>query len=193
MSKAIKQMQMDDLKATFGNVRDMVLLNVVGLGAIPENHMRLGLRKKGIRMQTVKNSLARKVFTDLGLTVAHGWQGATTVAWGAGSIADLSKELEGLIKKHDKFIKVKTALADGQEVSFDIALKMPTREQAIGQVIALALSAGSRLIGAILSPGGQLASQIKTLSEKKEEAAPEAPSPEAAAPDAAPPDAAAPA
>ena len=187
MSKLIKQMQMDDLKATFGNVRDMVLLNVVGLGAIPENHMRLGLRKKGIRLQTVKNSLARKVFTDLGLTVAHGWEGATTVAWGAGSIADLSKELEGLIKKHDKFIKVKTALADGQEVSFDIALKMPTREQAIGQVIALALSAGSRLIGAILSPGGQLASQIKTLSEKKEEATPEAPAPEPAALEAVPP------
>src|SRR5260370_18177560 len=183
MSKAIKQMQMDDLKATFGNVRDMVALNVVGLGGIPENHMRLGLRKKGIRMQTVKNSVARKAMADLGLPVAHGWEGATTVAWGAGSIADLSKELEGLIKKHDKFIKVKTALADGQEVSFDIALKMPTREQAIGQVIALALSAGSRLIGAILSPGGQLASQIKTLPAKKEEAAaPEPPAPDAAAP-----------
>ena len=184
MSKAIKQMQMDDLKGTFGNVRDMVLLNVVGLGAIPENQLRLGLRKKGIRLQTVKNSLARKVFTDLGVSVSNGWQGATTVVWGGNSIADLSKELELLIKKHDKFIKVKTAVADGQEVSFDIALKMPTREQAIGQVIALALSAGSRLIGAILSPGGQLASQIKTLSEKKEDAAPEAaaPVPEAAAP-----------
>ena len=184
MSKAIKQMQMDDLKSTFGTVRDMVLLNVVGLGAIPENQLRLGLRKKGIRLQTVKNSLARKVFADLGLSVTSGWQGATTVVWGGNSIADLSKELEGLIKKHDKYIKVKTAVADGQEVGFDVALKMPTREQAIGQVIALALSAGSRLLGAILSPGGQLASQIKTLSEKKEEAAPEAatPAPEAAAP-----------
>jgi large subunit ribosomal protein L10 len=186
MSKVIKQMQMDDLKSTFGTVRDMVLLNVVGLGAIPENQLRLGLRKKGIRLQTVKNSLARKVFTDLGLSVTSSWQGATTVVWGGNSIADLSKELEGLIKKHDKFIKVKTAVADGQEVSFDIALKMPTREQAIGQVIALALSAGSRLLGAILSPGGQLASQIKTLSEKKEEAEP-APAPDAAAPEAAAP------
>jgi large subunit ribosomal protein L10 len=183
MSKVIKQMQMDDLKATFGNVRDLVLLNVVGLGAIPENQLRLGLRKKGSRLQTVKNSLARKVFADLGLTV-QGWQGATTVAWGGSSIADLSKELEGLVKKHDKFIKVKTAIADGQEVGFDVALKMPTREQAIGTVIAMALSAGSRLIGAILSPGGQLASQIKTLSEKKEE--PESAAAPEVAPEAAP-------
>jgi len=185
MSKVIKQMQMDDLKATFGNVRDLVLLKVVGLGAIPENQLRLGLRKKGIRLQTVKNSLARKVFADLGLTV-KGWEGATTVAWGGSSIADLSKELEGLVKKHDKFIKVKTAIADGQEVGFDVALKMPTREQAIGTVIAMASSAGSRVIGAMLSAGGQLASQIKTLSEKKEESEP-ADAPEPAASEAAPP------
>jgi ribosomal protein L10 len=172
MSKVIKQMQMDDLKKTFGNVRDMVLLNVVGLGAIPDNKIRLDLRKKGIRMQMVKNSLARKVFGDLGLTITKGWEQSTTVAWGGTSIAALSKELEAVVKKNDKVMKVKTAVADGQEVAFDIALKMPTREQAIGQVIALALSAGSRLLGAIVGPGGQLASQVKTLADKKEEAAP---------------------
>jgi large subunit ribosomal protein L10 len=171
MSKVIKQMQMDDLKNTFTGVRDMVLLNVVGLGAIPDNQIRLGLRKKGIRLQMVKNSLARKVFTDLGLQITKGWEGSTTVAWGGTSIAELSKEIEGIAKKNDKTIKVKIAVADGQEVAFDIAVKMPTREQAIGEVIALALSAGSRVIGALLGPGGQLASQVKTLSEKKEEGA----------------------
>jgi large subunit ribosomal protein L10 len=171
MSKAIKQMQMDDLKKTFGSVRDLVLLNVVGLGAIPENKLRLDLRKKGIRLQMVKNSLARKVFTDLGLTINKGWEGSTTVAWGGTSIAELSREIEGVVKKNDKVMKVKTAVADGQEVGFDVALKMPTREQAIGIVIGLMLGAGSRLVGAITGPGGQLASQVKTLSEKKEEAA----------------------
>jgi|SRR6516165_2147366 ribosomal protein L10 len=171
MSKAIKQLQMDALKKTFKDVRDMVLLNVVGLDAIADNQLRLGLRKKGIRLQVVKNSLARKVFADLGLQVDKAWEGSTTVAWGAGGIAELSKELETVLKKHEKVAKVKTAIADGRPVAFDVALKMPTREQAIGQVIALALSAGSRLIGAILGPGGQLASQVKTLAEKKEELA----------------------
>src|SRR3954451_13009264 len=116
MSKVIKQLQMDALKSTFQDVRDMVLLNVVGLDAISENQMRLGLRKKGIRLHMVKNSLARRVFTDLGLQVNTGWGGATTVAWGGNSIANLSQELETLIKKHSKFMKPKTAVADGQEV-----------------------------------------------------------------------------
>ncbi len=34
MSKVIKQMEMDALKKTFDGVRDLVLLNVVGLAAI---------------------------------------------------------------------------------------------------------------------------------------------------------------
>src|SRR5947209_7479279 len=126
MSKVIKQMQMDVLKNTFQDVRDMVLLNVVGLDAVTENQMRLGLRKKGIRLQMVKNSLARRVFGDLGLQINTGWEGSTTVAWGGSSIANLSQELDALLRKHAKFMKAKTAVADGQEVPYEVALKMPT-------------------------------------------------------------------
>jgi ribosomal protein L10 len=168
MSKVIKQMQMDVLKETFKDVRDMVLLSVVGLDAITENQMRLGLRKKGIRLQMVKNSLARRVFADLGLQIKSEWAGSTTVAWGGSSIAALSQEMEGLIKKHSKVMKAKTAVADGEELPFADALKLPTREEAIGQVIALALAPGARLLGALLAPGGVLAGQLKAL-EKKEE------------------------
>jgi large subunit ribosomal protein L10 len=171
MSKVIKQMQMDALKGTFQNVRDLVMLNVVGLDAVTENKMRLDLRKKGIRLQMVKNSLARRVFSDMGLEVKTGWEGSTTVAWGGSSIANLSQELETLLKKHPKLMKAKTAVADGQEVGFDVALKMPTREQAIGAVIALALAPGARLAAALLGPGGQLAGQVKAMEEKKEEGA----------------------
>jgi large subunit ribosomal protein L10 len=169
MSKVIKQMQMDALKQTFKDVRDLVLLNVVGLDAITENQMRLGLRKKGIQLQMVKNSLARRVFNDLGLEIKTDWVGSTTVAWGGSSIAGLSQELETLLRKHAKLMKAKMAVVDGQEVAFDVALKMPTREQALGQIVALALAPGARLAAALLGPGGMLASQLKAIEDKKEE------------------------
>ncbi len=171
MSKAIKQMQMDDLRKTFGDVRDMVLLSVVGLNAVVDNQVRLGLRKKGIRLQVVKNSLARKVFADLGIQVKDGWAGATTVAWGGTSIAGLSKEIDAVVRKNDKVMKVKTAVADGQEVGFDVALKMPTREEAIGRLLGLALSAHASLLSAMQGPAGQLVGQLKAIEERKEEAA----------------------
>src|SRR5207249_6756574 len=104
MSKIIKQMEMAALKKTFAGVRDPVVMKIVGLNAIADNQVRLALRKKGIRLQMVKNSLARRVFTEMGIAITTGWEGATTVAWGATSMAGLSKEIESLAKKHDKFV-----------------------------------------------------------------------------------------
>src|ERR1700674_4713556 len=106
MSKQIKQMEMDALKQTFQGIQDLVLLTVSGMNSQVDNQMRLTLRKKNIRLQVVKNSLARRVFEEMGLQVAKYWEGPTTVAWGAGSLAELSRELDTLFKKNDK-VKVK--------------------------------------------------------------------------------------
>ena len=109
MSKQIKQMEMDALKNTFHGLQDLVFLSSSGVNCTTDNQTRLAMRKKKIHFQVVKNSLARRVFTDLGLKLDKGWDGPTTIAWGAGSVAELSRELEGLIKKNDK-IKVKTVV-----------------------------------------------------------------------------------
>src|SRR4051812_25068433 len=100
MSKQIKQMEMDSLKTSFQGVRDLVLLSVSGLSCQADNQMRLALRKKNIRLQMVKNSLTRRVFDEAGIRINKPWQGPTTMAWGAESIADLSKEIEALAKKN---------------------------------------------------------------------------------------------
>jgi large subunit ribosomal protein L10 len=173
MSKRIKQMQMDSLKDVFRDVRDMVLLSTSGVNAQVDNQMRNSLRKKNIRLQVVKNSLCRRVFDELGMKLDRAWTSPTVVAWGAGSVAELSRELEALIKKNAK-IKVKTAIAEGQELTFERALKMPTKAEAIGRIVSLVLSPASRLVSQILAPAGRVAGQIKTLRERSPEETPEA-------------------
>ena len=69
MSKVIKQMEMEDLRRTFGSVRDMVLLTVEKLDAQGEYTFRANMRKKNIRLKVVKNTLARKVFKELNFQV----------------------------------------------------------------------------------------------------------------------------
>jgi large subunit ribosomal protein L10 len=178
MSKVIKQMEMDALKKNFNGVKNMVLLSQGKLGAIAENQLRLGLRKKNIRLQMVKNSLARKVFSEMGLELKDVWAGNTVIAWGGGeSVKDLSKELEAAFrdqtKKDPKFgekLKVKAAVAEGEQVTFEAALKMPTRLEAIGEIVGMILSPGSAIAGCLTAPGGAVASQIE--SKSKEEAAP---------------------
>src|ERR1051326_2989705 len=105
-AKTIKQMQMDSLENTFRDVRDMVLLSTTGIGAIPENRLRLDLRKKNIRLMLVKNSLAQRVCDKLGLKLTNVWTEPTLLAWGSNSLAELSKEIQstfgGLEKSKDK-------------------------------------------------------------------------------------------
>jgi large subunit ribosomal protein L10 len=195
MSKQIKQMEMDSLRTTFQEVRDLLVLTTNKLDCQADHQVRTALRKKNIRIQMVKNSLARRVFGDLGITLSDPqWTGSTLFAWGASSLADLSKEVDTLLRKNDK-LKVKAALSEGQEVTFQAALAMPTRTEAIGRVVGLALSPAARLVAQILAPASVVAGQLKTLSEKKpaEEGAPEAAAgapegaPEGAAPAAASP------
>ena len=48
----------------------------------------------------VKNSLARRVFADLGIKPGDdAWAGPTVVAWGGESVAELSREVEAALLK----------------------------------------------------------------------------------------------
>jgi large subunit ribosomal protein L10 len=186
MSKLIKQMEMDAIKETFHDVRDMVILSASKVSGQADTQLRATLRKKNIRLRVVKNSLARRVFDEIGMKVSRCWEGPTMLAWGSNSLAELSKELDLLTRKNDK-IKVKGAVSEGQEIDFRQALAMPTKPEAIGRVIGLALSPAARLLSQIMAPARNVAGQIKTLSEKApDETAPAetTPPPEAAPPPA---------
>ena len=172
MSKQIKQMEMDALKHTLDAVSDMVVLSNVKLDCHGDHQFRSALRKKKIRLLMVKNSLARRVFGDLGIKADDYWAGSTVVAWGAGSLAELSREIETQLKKFDKVVKVKGAVSEKQAVAFRDALKMPTKAEAIGRVIGMALSPASRLLSQILAPASNIAGCVKTLAERKPEEAP---------------------
>lgn len=168
MSKLVKKMQMDALKATFGQTRDLVLISMTGVKARDENQIRLQLRKKNIRLHTVKNSLAARVFKDLGI---HGLEdhlrGPTTIAWGASSIADLSKAIDEWIQREKK-IQPKVAVADGAVVPFEAAKKFPTRAQAIGEVLALVLGPARKVLGQVTGAGGRLAGVVQAIADRKE-------------------------
>jgi large subunit ribosomal protein L10 len=173
MSKQVKKMQMDVLAKTFHGVKDMVVLSATGIDSQTDNKVRLGLRKKNISLMMVKNSLLRRVFGDLGVKPSEeAWAGPTLIAWGAESVKDLSREVETALLKDAKFkdkVKVKTALAEGQPVTFEQALKMPTRKEAIGEIIGMILGPAASIAGCLIGPASQVASQIQTISEKKPE------------------------
>lgn len=177
MSKRIKEMIADDLKKRLGDTRDFLVVDCAKLPAFKTNTLRLNLRKQNIRMLSVKNSLARKTLTEMGIGGAGEiLKGPSVIVWGSSDIVALSKEIAKWAKDL-KQLEIKGGLLDGAPLSapdVDAISKGPSREETIGRIVTLMLSPGAQLVGALLGPGGYLNGQVKAQAEKTEgEAAPE--------------------
>lgn len=175
MSKVIKQMEMSSLKDTFKDVRDLVLLSIKGLSAQAEYMLRANLRKKKIRLHQIKNSLTRRVFDELGMPIdgeSSYWKGPTTLVWGPGGVAETSREVDAELKApklasvYKEKVTIKGAIVEGQPIEFEHALKMPTRLEAIGQILSAILGPASAIAGALTGGVAQVASQIEQIEKK---------------------------
>src|SRR6476620_12124134 len=171
MSKKIKEMELNDLRATFKGVKDLVLLEPLKLDSAADFEMRKKLREKKIRVKMVKNSLVKKVFDENGVKVDVG-AGPTLLCWGADSIKELGTAVDAILKdlkkdpKAPAKIKAKTAVAEGQPIPLSVAKTLPTRKEAIGGVIGALLGPGSAIAGCLTGPASQLASILKAIEEK---------------------------
>jgi large subunit ribosomal protein L10 len=176
MSKKIKELEINTLLKTFKGVRDLILLEPVKLDSATDYEMRKKLREKKIQVKMVKNSLVKKVFTENGVQVDPG-SGPTLLVWGMESLKELSTTVESVLKELKKDpkapdkLKEKTAVSEGQPLPLEKAKLVPTRKEAIGTLLAAILGPGSAVSGCLVGPGGQLASILKAIAEKKPEEA----------------------
>ncbi len=168
MSKYVKEMMMDQLRGELGDVRSMLLLDFKDLDAVSEHQLRMDLRKKSIQVRALKNTLARKVLADLGVDgLAKYLQGPSVLVWGGAGPAELAKEISAQLKKLKK-PEIKGGAVDGVVIGPDQVediTKLPSREELIGRVVALALAPVQRLASLANAPASALASQIQTIAE----------------------------
>jgi len=178
-------MQMNMLKKSFANVREYVLLSVKGLTCQADHGLRAALRKKTSACRwsrTAWPGASSANSHDIGKDSPY-WAGTTWMAYGPESVAELSQELEKLVVRDVKLkdkVTIKGAIAEGLPVDFKTALTRPTKAQAIGTIIGMILSPAAQIASQITGPASQIASQVQTISEKKPEAeAPAEPAPAA--------------
>lgn len=179
MSKAVKQLELDALRKDFKGVMDYILLEPIKVDSATDYTFRKTLREKKVRVRLVKNSYAKKIFAELGVKVDPG-AGPTLVCWGgdsrkalAGNVDDAVKATKKDPKAPDK-MKVKGAVVDGLSVTLEVAKTAPTRQEAIGEVVAALLGPGSSLLAALSGPATNLAGILKAMEEKDKDATPAA-------------------
>jgi large subunit ribosomal protein L10 len=173
-------MVMSEVTKRIGDNRDFLVLDASKVNAVKVNQLRLRAAKLGIKMLNVKNTLALKALSELGVkTLGPIMNGPSSLVWGSSDMVALSKEIAKWAKEKDlKDLKIKGGTLDGvtlDEKGVEILSKSAGRAELLGQILTLIKSPGAQLAGALLGPGGYLAGQVKAISEKEEKSAEEAP------------------
>src|SRR5579885_1714394 len=170
MSKYVKELMMDQIKADLNGTRSVLILDLKDLDAVGEFQLRRDLRKKSIRLRILKNSLARRAFTELGMEgLSKYLEGPSAMAWGGDGIAELAKEISNQVKNLKK-PAIKGGAVDGVVVvpeQVEDITKLPSREVLIGQVLGLLRGPAREALALVGSPASTLIGQLEAFVEKR--------------------------
>jgi len=172
MSKYVKNLITEHLRERLGDVHDALLVNMVGLDANSNNRLRTALQSKGIRVMVVKNSLAARACEGTPLApMFEGLTGSAAVCWGGEDIVSLAKEIVALAKEDEyKPFAPRGGVLDGEPLTseqVEEVSKWPSRAEQISLLVGQILSPGAQLASQLSGPGGALVSQIKQKSEEE--------------------------
>jgi large subunit ribosomal protein L10 len=173
MSKPVKDLITKELTARLKDLDGVGVINPRGIDANKNHGIRRRLHEKGLKMMVVKNTLAKRAVGDGKL---KGFDklldGPSAVIYGKASISTLARLLLDE-KKSDEKVELRGIFFDGELYTGDKGVeqvsKLPTREEAVANVLAAVLGPGRKLAAALKGPGGKLGAVLKTIEDKAKE------------------------
>jgi large subunit ribosomal protein L10 len=181
MSKLVKGLITKELSNRLKDLDGVAVINPRGIDGNKNHGIRRRLHEKGLRMMVVKNTLAKRA---VGEGTLKGFDalldGPSAVVYGKASIAVIARSLLEE-KKTLETLELRGIFFDGDlypgQKGVEDASKLPTREEAVANIVAAILGPGSKLAAALKGPGGKLGAILKSIEDKakeKESAAPAA-------------------
>ena len=171
MTKAKKAQEIKDLTEDLSSVKNLYLTDIAGLDAVQTTALRRACYKANIKLSVVKNTLLAKAMeaseTDFG-ELQGVLKGNTSLMFSEAGSAP-AKLIKNFRKKSDKpilkgaFIEEAIYIGDDQ---IDLLESIKSKEELIGDVIAILQSPAKNVISALQSGGTNLSGIIKTLSER---------------------------
>jgi large subunit ribosomal protein L10 len=173
MTREEKTTEIANLKDKFSNSTFFYVTDSSTLTVEKINQFRRLCFEKGIEMQVVKNTLAKKALQALEKDSVYAplyaaLEGPSSILFtsNAKSPAHLLEEFR---KTNDRpllkaaYIDSDVYLGDDQ---LETLLKLKSRDELIGEIIGLLQSPATRVISALKSGGSTLAGIVKTLQER---------------------------
>jgi large subunit ribosomal protein L10 len=171
MSKPVKDMMTKMYRQMFAETDSALLVDIRGVGSNDNNALRNDLAKKDIRITVVRNNLARSAFADLKLAPLNELiDGPSALVTGGQSVVNVARELIDWARKL-RNLEIKGAVMDGVVFGperIDELSKLPTREEALAQVVQLVISPAAALVATVAGPGSQVVNIVDELARKLE-------------------------
>ena len=171
MTREEKATVIQDLTAQLASSPVIYLADISGLNASTTSDLRRACFKANIKLAVVKNTLLAKAMEasdkDFG-ELPEVLKGNTSLMLSDTGNAP-AKLIKTFRKKSDKpllkgaFIEEAVYVGDDK---LDALMSIKSREEMIGDVVALLQSPAKNVISGLKSGGGKLAGILKTLSEK---------------------------
>lgn len=172
MSKPVKNLVTEEYKKRYADLDSACVVSVIGLDGVSANRMRRELLARKIRLQVVKNSLARRALAESKLApLSRGLTGPCAVVTGGESIIDVAKTLIETKAKYPR-IELRVGIVGGESelIPIEEMARMKSRQELIAEVAMLIASPGRRLAACLASPAGRIAGCVKAVIEKQEKA-----------------------
>jgi large subunit ribosomal protein L10 len=174
MSKLVKDLITKELSTRLKGLDGVAVINPRGINATKNNLIRRRLHAKGLRMMVVKNTLARRATEGTSLKgFDRLLDGPSAVIYGNASLPTIARLVLDE-KKADDTIELRGVFFDGEIYIGDKGVKqvseLPTREEAIGQIVAAFKGPGAKLAAALKGPGGVIGGILKTIENKAKDA-----------------------
>lgn len=171
MTQQEKAQEIQDLTTELSSVKNLYLTDIAGLDALQTTALRRACFKANIKLSVVKNTLLAKAMEasdkDFG-ELQSVLKGNTSLMFSeAGNTP--AKVIKDFRKKSDKpilkgaFIEEAIYIGDDQ---IDVLESIKSKEELIGDVIAILQSPAKNVISALQSGGSNLSGILKTLSER---------------------------
>lgn len=177
---ARKSASLDDLRDCFKRSKIAILTDYrgdgKGLSVKDITILRAKLREQGAEYKIVKNTLARKVANEMGITgLDRHLENPTAIVFGYKDPVTAAKALADFVKerKVNPLPVIKVASMDGAVLDakgIDRLAQLPSREVIYQQLLGTFIAPHQALMRLINEPGRRMASIAHQISEKKPEA-----------------------
>jgi len=132
MSKAVKQLMVNDLVRSLQGVTDIVAGSITGMTSQDTVKFRAALRAKNVRAMMVRNAMCARAFDALGISYAQAMlEGPTVLFFGGDTMVDTAKALVEQAKAFPA-LQIRSGITGGQVLSAaDVTAlsKLPRREE----------------------------------------------------------------